>query len=576
MENSNRKRTNKNINRPNQQNTESQNTERQKAKAKNKSMKLSIFKYKITLLFVVLTLILIGITVFYENKTNDFQLYLNGRPTEYITAEEAGVKQIQLGAIKSLDCFTYDNESEQKTTIIMPNDKFFIVDYITKTVTDNDTLEKVEAQVLGESIDDVIVSLDTLQEMGGFIVTVESKSKIVYVADEIEFSVSEKLAKQEKFSYFNPDLIEEYFSFMLKHSDLQSLDLIIAVNEGLYRPFYEDTEVINSPEAIDALVNKYYSLPSLYQPVDLVDKGDGRSLRQRAYRAFNEVSKELNKIGGELYLISAYRSYARQETLYNGYIEEYGQDYADISSARPGFSEHQTGLSMDILNVSGVSNSLEEANFQDSEEYAWLVDNAYKYGLILRYPKGLQGVTGYMYEPWHWRYVGEDVATFMHENQIETLEEFHALRGASAEKFPELSSRTDKGEALKQSFYLDENSVEILTYEIDGLNYYNVGDIARFTNETKYQYKVVFEESNGRVNLIKSIGAGIGKNYSEYSEKYRPYKVSEYEIAVDNFNVETIYNQYIFDEELYMSLVDLNKILGFDIEWNFEKNAFEF
>ncbi len=568
--------TNQNIERNNKGTTNNNQQNNERTRTRNNSMKLSLFKYKITLLFVVLTLILIVLTVFYENKSNDYQVYLNSRATEYIAADENGVKQIQLGAVKALDSFTYDNESEQKTTIIMPNNNFYVVDYITKTVEDNVTLEKVDAQVLGESVDDVIVTLDTLNEMGGFKVTVDDKDKIVYVDNEIEFSVSTKLIKQEKFSYFNPELIPEYFTFMLEHSDLQSIDLIIAVNEGLYRPFYEDTVVISNPQDVVALVNKYYSLPSVYQPVDLVDKGDGRSLRQNAYRAFNEVTRELNKIGGELYLISAYRSYARQETLYKGYIEEYGQEYADVSSARPGFSEHQTGLSMDVLNVSGVANSLTEANFQDTKEYAWLVENAYKYGLILRYPEGLDNVTGYMYEPWHWRFVGQDVATFMKENQIETLEEFHALRGASTEKFPELSTRIDKGEAFTQTLVLDENSVEILTYEIDGLNYYNLGDIARFTNETKYQFKVVFEESNGRINLIKSVGAGIGENYTEYTEKYRQFNVSKYEIAVDNFTVETLYNQYIIDGEMYISLVDINKILGFDIEWNFEKNCFEF
>ncbi len=545
-------------------------------KSLNKSMKLSLFKYKITLLFVVLTLVLISITIFYENKSNDYQVYLNGRATEYISAEVDGVQRIQLSVIKALDCFAYDNVSEQKTTIIMPNDKFYVVDYVTKTITDNETTGEVEAQILGESLDDVIISIDTLKEMGNFVVEEDSQNKVVNIVDEVEFSVSEKMNKQSKYSYFNPELIEEYFNFILEHKDLQGIDSIIAVNEGLYRPFYEDTVVIDNPSDVDALVNKYYSLPSVYTPVDLVDNGDGRSLRQRAYRAFNEVTRELNKMGNELYLISAYRGYGRQETLYNGYIQEYGQDYADISSARPGFSEHQTGLSMDVLNVSGVANSLTEVEFENTDEYRWLVDNAYKYGLILRYPEGMQNVTGYMYEPWHWRYVGEDVATFMKENEIETLEEFHALRGASSEKFPELSQSVEKGEAFTQTFVLDGESVEIIAYEIEGLNYYNLQDIARFTNETKFQYKVIFEESNGEINLLKSIGAGIGKNYTEYTEKYRPYKVSDFKIAVDNFEVETIYDQYIINEELYISLVDLNKILGFDREWNFTNNSFEF
>ncbi len=547
-----------------------------KVKPTRKSMKLSILKYKITVLFAVLTLVLIATTLFYENKNHDFQVYLNGNPTEYVSAEEDFVKTVQLSVVKALDCFTYDNNSEQKTTIIMPNNNFYIVDYVAKTITNVDTLEKIEAQVLGNNINDVIITLDSLQEMGGFSVEVDSQSKIVSITNDVEFTLSEKLVKQEKYSYFNPEFIEIYFDFMQANPNLQSREAIIAVNEGLYRPFYEEVETVNNPADIDILINKYFSLPSTYTPVDLVDKGDGRSLRQVAYRAFDEVVKALNAEGKNIYLISAYRGYSRQEYLYNKYVREEGQEYADISSARPGSSEHQTGLAMDILQVSGVANSLSEAKFEDSKEYQWLLENGYKYGLILRYPMGKEDVTGYMYEPWHWRYVGEDVATFMKENEIETFEEFHALKGAGSEKFPQLSKTIDNGEGFLQSFLLEEKSADILAYEVDGLNYYNLEDISRFTNQTKFQFKVVTEENNGRVNLIKGSSSGIGKSYAEFTEKHKTYKISEFEIAVDNFAVDTNYEQYIIDDEIYISLVDLNNILGFDIEWEYTTNSFEF
>lgn len=313
-----------------------------------KKMKLSMLRYKITVLFVVLTILLFVTVIFYERKAENYKIYVAGKVTEYVSDNNDNLEKVQLSVLKGLDCFVYDNEIENKTTVVTPNNNFYVIDYITKTITETKTLETIKADFLGKSIDDVIISLEELQKMGGFEVVTDQNKKVINIADMQEYTVSEKLIKQEKYSYFNPELIERYFNYMLQNPDLQGVDAIIEVNEGLDQPFYENIQEITKPNEYAILVNKYNALSSVYAPIDLVDGGNGKLLRQSAYKAFNDVSRELSKKGKNLYVISAYRSYDRQKTLYNGYVKTDGQEYADISSARPGCSEHQTGLAMDV------------------------------------------------------------------------------------------------------------------------------------------------------------------------------------------------------------------------------------
>ncbi len=114
--------------------------------------------------------------------------------------------------------------------------------------------------------------------------------------------------------------------------------------------------------------------------------------------------------------------------VYGGLVDERGQTAADRTSARPGHSEHQTGLAIDIASVPAEC-SLEQC-FGDTAHGRWLAENAWRFGFVLRYPEGATPVTGYEYEPWHFRYVGKDLATELHEQKIETLEEFFGLEPA--------------------------------------------------------------------------------------------------------------------------------------------------
>ena len=156
------------------------------------------------------------------------------------------------------------------------------------------------------------------------------------------------------------------------------------------------------------IANKTYSLPSGYNPGGILNI---------FMTNYNNMKNDAANEGINLRIISGFRSYNTQKTLYNNYVARDGQAEADRYSARAGHSEHQTGLAADI-------NSLEQS-WENTKEGKWLNDNCYKYGFIIRYPKGKEGVTGYMFEPWHIRYVGVDIATILYNNgNWITLEEY--------------------------------------------------------------------------------------------------------------------------------------------------------
>ena len=195
---------------------------------------------------------------------------------------------------------------------------------------------------------------------------------------------------------------------------------VLYVEIGLDSEFYTSINDADTSKNELMLVNKYYKLSSDYEP-ELVslDKAYGSGkLEPKTYEAFKLMCDNALLDGITLKSISAYRSYSTQNSLYKSYVKKDGTKAADTYSARPGHSEHQTGLAIDI------NTSSSKAKFETKKEYEWLVNNAYKYGFILRYPNNKTHITGYKYEPWHWRYVGIDVATKIFEEDI-TFEEYN-------------------------------------------------------------------------------------------------------------------------------------------------------
>jgi D-alanyl-D-alanine carboxypeptidase len=189
------------------------------------------------------------------------------------------------------------------------------------------------------------------------------------------------------------------------------------------KEFYKDIKDIENPDSYLVLVNKNNKLDKNYVPKDLEllslnNSYEYKYLRKQAKEAFENLSNDAKALGYRIIAVSAYRDYDYQEKLFNYYVNEKGLEYALRSSAKSGHSEHQTGLALDVEGSNKDYNK-----FEESIEADWMKKNAYKYGFILRYPKGSENITGFKYEPWHYRYVGIKEAKYIYENNI-TLEEY--------------------------------------------------------------------------------------------------------------------------------------------------------
>ena len=233
-----------------------------------------------------------------------------------------------------------------------------------------------------------------------------------------------------KSKYYIHDNLEQYLEYEKNLNQPFSTEqdkinyTITAVNSKVNHNFYTNEIPSDLSKGYLMIVNKYHYLSSNYVPNNLVtiDSKYGKvlELEKTTYEAFIEMYNAASEDGVNLYIFSPYRSYSTQYSLYNRYVNRDGKTLADTYSARAGYSEHQTGLAIDISRRGGNLNGFESTN-----EFKWLKNNSYKYGFIIRYPKDKEWITGYQYEPWHYRYVGIDAATQIYEENI-TFEEYYA------------------------------------------------------------------------------------------------------------------------------------------------------
>ena len=223
---------------------------------------------------------------------------------------------------------------------------------------------------------------------------------------------------------FYPERFHRYINYHVKKPNIGMQDVLNTVNMGLDSPFYQNIDVIVYPNELTVLVNKYNQLPSGFEQAGLVEvsreykTNDGRQylLTSIAYENYKLMADAAKADGLSMQIVSAYRTESYQRNLYNTRLNTTGRTNADNYTARPGHSEHQTGLAVDIGTTKGT--------FEYTSEFKWLQAHAHEYGFILRYPKGKEWITGYSYEPWHYRYVGRDAAKIIWEQGI-TYEEYY-------------------------------------------------------------------------------------------------------------------------------------------------------
>ncbi len=250
-----------------------------------------------------------------------------------------------------------------------------------------------------------------------FKLSLKNQEKLENLTKQKDFS------KYLEFANFDINNLERYEKYQKENAD-KSLDKIVTyVNLNLDKEFYTDTERIENPDEITTLINKYHYVDKDFVPKDLVtlfDSKNGAKMVRVAAEAYQKFIEGAKKDGITLESTTAYRSYSFQNTLYTNYVAEDGQKKADTYSARPGTSEHQLGLAVDLNdpNVSGAR--------LDDKDFKWVKENSYKYGFILRYLEEFVPITGYMEEPWHIRYLGVELATKVYNSGL-TYDEYYDL-----------------------------------------------------------------------------------------------------------------------------------------------------
>ena len=218
--------------------------------------------------------------------------------------------------------------------------------------------------------------------------------------------------------YYLSKNLDRYLNYLSANPTLSYSDVVSLVNVNRDNKFYENTTATDLTNYNEMLVNKYHLLNKDFQANDIVNVSStygyaNNSLNKEAYEAFKQLANDAKKEGHTIVILSSYRTYEYQEKLWN-------RDKDDDYVARPGSSEHITGLAIDVSDFNDKNDS-----FEDTESYTWMINNCYKYGFILRYPENKENITGYSYEAWHYRYVGTSLATKIYNEGI-TFDEYYA------------------------------------------------------------------------------------------------------------------------------------------------------
>ena len=215
-----------------------------------------------------------------------------------------------------------------------------------------------------------------------------------------------------------------YEAFQAKNPRIPYERMLAYVNADVDKGFYNVIATVANPDSVSVLVNKNFALPTGYVPPDLTAISGGSQMRSEAAGQFEKMREEMLSLGYRVHVVVTYRSYQTQTNTYNSAVSRFGSVNADVSFARPGHSEHQTGLAIDILHIGGFE-YMQHSGFEKTREFEWLTKNAHRYGFILRYPDGYRDIHGFIFEPWHWRYVGVFVASSMYFEHIALLEEYY-------------------------------------------------------------------------------------------------------------------------------------------------------
>ncbi len=371
--------------------------------AKVKRRKLSkLSKLLIKVLVVILIIILIPVGIRIHKSSNLKKLNYDHEAISNILDKKVYKDVLKIGENKTINKVVKEKEFNK------------------------DLLEKY-AKISYREQDHLAANINKLLDKGynsAEISLILTHSTTEVTNDFVKKEYIENISNYLKFDYSKTRYIDRYLAYYKQTRE--SYDNVVTyVNIGLDQEYYKHAK-INDTFSTDMIINKYNSVSEDFEPKNLTkipseyckDQTEEEYLSKEALNAFIEMVDAAKAEGYKLLANSAYRSYQDQNEVYQTYYNLYGENYVKKYAAKPGFSEHQTGLSLDV--ASANSNI-----FEESKEFRWMRVNSYKYGFVLRFPKNKADITGFKYEAWHYRYVGKDIAKYMYENNL-TFDEYYA------------------------------------------------------------------------------------------------------------------------------------------------------
>ena len=336
-----------------------------------------------------------------------------------------------------------------------------------------------------------------------------------------------------------------------------SEDPDITTTTPAYDDSHQDADGLTVISGI-LLVNKNHPLPADYAPDYTNGAGQSTSLQGEAEAAAEAFLAAANAQGNSMYVLSGYRSYNVQASLFANYAAIHGEEKANTFSARAGQSEHQTGLSFDVGDAQHSGYNL-QTSIDQFPGVQWMMQHCAEYGFILRYPEGKEDITGYQYEPWHYRYVGVEAATAIMASGL-TLEEY--LGDVQTEASD--GRQTAIGRS-NNSIDIDGKYSQVASYNIGGNNYFRLRDLATILSGTDAEFDVGYDDVE-RLITIKSETPLSGTPSLIQLDSNDIAVPNDMTVMVDDLYVApTAYNINGFT---YFKLRDLGQILGFGVAWD--------
>lgn len=378
-------------------------------------------KKKVIIIIIVISFIILsisGILLFdYMNNKEDTNKS-NTNISNVESLQKLGYSKESIEQMEKLDILdkVLKNEYSKTLDVALSSNKFkseyldlyLNVEYLDK----EDFIDKINAlNDKGYTIEEI-----------NFILSKINYEDITYI---LESNYIENIKDYLNIENMDIQKLRRYIDYYNNNSSKDLRSVINYVNMDMDKTPYVDYKTVEDPNNILVLVNKYNKLADDYKPNDLERINTNYSvrnlyLRKEAKEAFEALCRDASSLGLSIRAISSYRTFDYQKGLYDNYVSVNGVEEADTYSARPGFSEHETGLATDVMGSNG-----NYTKFAETNEYTWVVNNAHNYGFVIRYPENKENITKYKFESWHLRYVGKDAATYMYENNL-CLEEYLA------------------------------------------------------------------------------------------------------------------------------------------------------